>query len=160
MTSQCCVVSSNLHSKLDRYPVLIHVLTWIAWTACVTSLRLAWLNVAVSTVGLATTASDVSPFKTLLHLLECSLWWLNGEWCCFWVVVDVLFWFGEDYGDVELTKDEDDSGLFVSTTITIPDGVIVFNTRYNHIFVSTHNSTLFTDFASTIFNLYRAVLWI
>ena len=48
---------------------------------------------------------------------------------------DVLFFYGALI-DIELEKSVSDTGLFVSTTISIPNGLLIFNKRYNHIYVS------------------------
>ena len=49
---------------------------------------------------------------------------------------DVLLFYGERYFDIELHKEADDTGLFVSNTVNIPNGLLIFNKRYNHLFVS------------------------
>ena len=50
---------------------------------------------------------------------------------------DVLLFYGESYFDIELHKEADDTGLFVSNTVDIPNGLLIFNKRYNHLYVST-----------------------
>ena len=50
---------------------------------------------------------------------------------------DVLLFYGERYFDIELHKEADDTGLFVSNTVDIPNGLLIFNKRYNHLYVST-----------------------
>ena len=50
---------------------------------------------------------------------------------------DVLLFYGERYFDIELYKESDDTGLFVSNTVEIPNGLLIFNKRYNHLYVST-----------------------